>query len=110
MLRGQEHRLLLQTPLLQFTSPTLWPMTTCNSSSRESHALFWIAEATGHTCNAHMYMQMNTHTYIIKINQSLKQGSGAGWGVFWGRPGSPGDDASFPSILVEAVLSALRFS
>lgn len=39
-------------------------------------------------------------------------GSGrwAGWGVFWGRPGSPGDDASFPSILVEAVLSALRFS
>lgn len=46
----------------------------------------------------------------------VKNGQGMGVGRVWQMGwvgcvlGLPGDDASFPSILVEAVLSALRFS
>lgn len=97
---------------------------------------FIIYSQTLNTCREKGHSPLNTHRRIYSLVYSesprdkkytnhckcrdpfVKNGQGMGmgrvwqmgWAVFWGRPGSPGDDASFPSILVEAVLSALRVS
>jgi len=57
--------LLFQRTWIQFPAPTWWCITTCNSSSMGSDALFWPLQAPN-TCTVHgCNMQEKRHIYEI---------------------------------------------
>lgn len=64
-LSGLEHQpeLLLERTQVGFSAPTCWLTTICNSSFKESDALFWLSLAPGTHVMHECTYSANTHTY-----------------------------------------------
>lgn len=67
--QSKRHCLLSYRSWVWLPVPTCWLVSTCNSISKKSDALFWSLQAPGiHVVHWHTQRQ-NTHTYKIKLKR-----------------------------------------